>query len=323
VLGVALLRLRSPASSRLAAAPFSALGCAIGEAACAWPTLANVSITLGAGAQSGIGITGGQGALILYGAIGGVGGGLAGTFSGNVSAAIGGFDAGISVAIRINTTTSPIDETIVVGGTRIDVRFTSAQVASGSTPYLLLSGSGTIKLGDFVEISGTVSYDSSTHVATGSDLTVFLGQGPFYGLACESGLKLQEMSCSYAQVFHTLEFRHGPKSIAAPQVLVAFLLSETGYDAEVGVLEEIKALGATTLVIANAAGQRARAAADVFIEFAFDVPEFSRLAAYTVPGQMLGLATGLKKGLDPDEPRHLARVVMLQEENGKPQHAAF
>lgn len=152
---------------------------------------------------------------------------------------------------------------------------------------------------------------------------VFLGQGPFYGLACESGLKLQEMSCSYAQVFHTLEFRHGPKSIAAPQVLVAFLLSETGYDAEVGVLEEIKALGATTLVIANAAGQRARAAADVFIEFAFDVPEFARLAAYTVPGQMLGLATGLKKGLDPDQPRHLARVVMLQEENGKPQHAAF
>ena len=152
---------------------------------------------------------------------------------------------------------------------------------------------------------------------------VCLGQGPYYGLACESGLKLTEMSCSYTQSFHTLEFRHGPKSIAAPQVLVAFLLSETGYDAEVGVLEEIKALGATTLVIANAAGQRARAAADVFIEFAFDVPEFARLAAYTVPGQMLGLATGLKKGLDPDQPRHLARVVMLQEENGKPQHAAF
>jgi glutamine---fructose-6-phosphate transaminase (isomerizing) len=153
--------------------------------------------------------------------------------------------------------------------------------------------------------------------------TVFLGQGPFYGLACESGLKLQEMSCSYAQVFHTLEFRHGPKSIAERHVLVAFLLSETGYDAEVGVLEEVKALGATTLVVANAAGQRVRAAADVLVEFAFDVPEFSRLAAYAVPGQMLGLATGLKKGLDPDQPRHLARVVMLQEENGKPQHAAL
>ncbi len=152
---------------------------------------------------------------------------------------------------------------------------------------------------------------------------VFLGQGPFYGLACEAGLKLQEMSCSYAQVFHTLEFRHGPKSVAERQVLVAFLLSESGYDAELGVLEEIKGLGATTLVIANAAGQRARAAADVYIELAFDLPEFARLAAYAVPGQMLGLATGLKKNLDPDQPRHLARVVMLQEENGKPQHAAF
>src|SRR5256885_1242089 len=42
---------------------------------------------------------------------------------------------------------------------------------------------------------------------------VCLGQGPFYGLACEAALKITEMSASYAQSFHTLEFRHGPKSI--------------------------------------------------------------------------------------------------------------
>ena len=39
---------------------------------------------------------------------------------------------------------------------------------------------------------------------------VFLGQGPFFGVAQESMLKVKEMSCSYAQAFHTLEFRHGP-----------------------------------------------------------------------------------------------------------------
>ena len=58
---------------------------------------------------------------------------------------------------------------------------------------------------------------------------VCLGQGPFYGLACEYALKVTEMSVSYAQSFHTLEFRHGPKSIVSPQTLLIFLLSEAGY----------------------------------------------------------------------------------------------
>ncbi len=56
---------------------------------------------------------------------------------------------------------------------------------------------------------------------------VFLGQGPLFGIASEGQLKIKEMSCSYAQVFHTLEFRHGPKAIAGPETLITFLLSET------------------------------------------------------------------------------------------------
>ena len=51
---------------------------------------------------------------------------------------------------------------------------------------------------------------------------VFLGQGPFFGIAQESMLKVKEMSCSYAQCFHTLEFRHGPKAIVSPETLVTF-----------------------------------------------------------------------------------------------------
>ena len=116
---------------------------------------------------------------------------------------------------------------------------------------------------------------------------VCLGQGPFYGLACETTLKINEMSVSYAQNFHTLEFRHGPKAIVGPETLVIFLLSEKGYDAECEVLQEIKGLGGTTLTVANRANQRARAASDLLIEFDF---------------------------LDPDNPRHLSRVVVLGDE---------
>ena len=141
---------------------------------------------------------------------------------------------------------------------------------------------------------------------------VFLGQGPFYGVASESMLKVKEMSCSYAQVFHTLEFRHGPKSIVSPETLVSFFLSESGYEAEREVLEEVKGLGGTTLVVANAADDRARRSADFLVELNLAVPEYARLTSYVLASQLLGLFMGLKKGLDPDRPPNLSRAVVLE-----------
>jgi len=152
---------------------------------------------------------------------------------------------------------------------------------------------------------------------------VCLGQGPYFGLACETALKITEMSVSYAQSFHTLEFRHGPKSIVAPETLVIFLMSERGYDAEREVLREIKRLGGTTLVVTNRAEDRVRAASDLLVEFAFDLPELARLAPHAFAGQFAGLYTGLKKGLDPDNPRNLSRVVILDpEESSEPSETA-
>jgi glutamine---fructose-6-phosphate transaminase (isomerizing) len=153
---------------------------------------------------------------------------------------------------------------------------------------------------------------------------VCLGQGALYGIACESALKLTEMSVSYGQSFHTLEFRHGPKSIVGRETLIVFLLSETGYSAELEVLEEVKKLGGTTLVVANRGDERARAAADLLVELGADAPEAARLPLYLLTAQLLGLYTGIKKGFDPDKPRHLSRVVVLEEDSQETsEHAAI
>jgi glucosamine--fructose-6-phosphate aminotransferase (isomerizing) len=144
---------------------------------------------------------------------------------------------------------------------------------------------------------------------------VFLGQGPFFGIAQESMLKVKEMSCSYAQCFHTLEFRHGPKAIVSPETLVTFIVSESAFDAEVAVLEEIKKLGGTTFVITNVCNSAIRSFADFVVELSLDVPEIARVAPGVIPGQLLGFHTGIRKGLNPDEPTNLSRVVML--ENGR------
>ncbi len=152
--------------------------------------------------------------------------------------------------------------------------------------------------------------------AQSNDLSdyVFLGQGPYFGIAAESHLKVKEMSCSCAECYHSLEFRHGPKAVVRPETLVTFFLSESAYEAERDILEEAKELGARTLVVVNNADGRVRAAADMLIELNLDVPELARLAASVFAGQLLGLYTGLAKGMDPDNPRFLSRVVILGEE---------
>ncbi len=140
---------------------------------------------------------------------------------------------------------------------------------------------------------------------------VFLAQGPLFGIASECMLKVTESSCSYSQVFHSLEFRHGPKSIAGPETLITFLMSETSYDAELELLEEMKALGAATMVIANRVDNRSQRASDFAIELGLQSPEYARPVAFAIWGQLYGVYYGLKKGLNPDSPRNLTRVVEL------------
>jgi glucosamine--fructose-6-phosphate aminotransferase (isomerizing) len=140
---------------------------------------------------------------------------------------------------------------------------------------------------------------------------VFLGQGAHYWLAQEAGLKITEMSSSYAQTYHTLEFRHGPKSIAGRDTLITFFLSDAAAEEETLVLKEVKELGAATLVVTNRGNSELEAASDLLIELEMDEPEFARLAVAAIPAHLLGVGVGLRKGMNPDTPKNLTRAVVL------------
>jgi glucosamine--fructose-6-phosphate aminotransferase (isomerizing) len=143
----------------------------------------------------------------------------------------------------------------------------------------------------------------------------FLAQGPLYPIARETALKVMESSSTYAQFFHTLEFRHGPMSIVSEDVLVGALLSEKGYSEESSVLLEMKQLGGRILAIGNRISPEVQRESDLAIELDLAVPELAQLVVYLVWGQLLGVHLGLRKGLDPDFPRHLSRVVTLNTES--------
>jgi glucosamine--fructose-6-phosphate aminotransferase (isomerizing) len=140
---------------------------------------------------------------------------------------------------------------------------------------------------------------------------VFLGQGAHYWLAQEAALKVTEMSASYAQAYHTLEFRHGPRSIAGPDTLITFFISDAAEAEETLLVRELKALDAVNLVVVNRATTELQAHSDLLVELNLSGPEFARFALAAIPAHLLGTAVGLRKGLDPDAPKNLTRAVVL------------
>lgn len=145
---------------------------------------------------------------------------------------------------------------------------------------------------------------------------VFLGQGAHYWLAQEAALKMTEMSSSYSQAYHTLEFRHGPKSIASPDTLITFFLSDAAAQEESLLVGELKKLGAAIFVVVNRARPALRRDCDLVIEVGLNEPEYARIALAAIPAHLLRLAVGLRKGLNPDAPQNLSRAVVLDPKYG-------
>jgi glucosamine--fructose-6-phosphate aminotransferase (isomerizing) len=135
------------------------------------------------------------------------------------------------------------------------------------------------------------------------DRFYFLGSGARYGLACELNLKMKEMSLSFSEAFHFLEFRHGPKSMVTESTLVIGLLSEDQSENEHAVLQEMKSQGATILSIGEA---------ETNIEFQSNLPEDIRNILYLPFGQMLAYERAIFKKLNPDKPNNLDAVVRLE-----------
>jgi glutamine---fructose-6-phosphate transaminase (isomerizing) len=141
----------------------------------------------------------------------------------------------------------------------------------------------------------------------------FLGSGLQYGLACEANLKMKEMSLSVSEAFHFLEFRHGPMSMVDEHTLVVGLLSETASSYELAVLQEMRTLGAQTLVLT----EHPVSTQDVDYQVCFrsGLPETQRSVLYLPVLQLLGYYRAITRGQNPDQPHNLTAVVVLEPGN--------
>ncbi|MCC7355650.1 MAG: SIS domain-containing protein [Anaerolineae bacterium] len=139
----------------------------------------------------------------------------------------------------------------------------------------------------------------------------FLGNGPCYGLASEAMLKMKEMSLSDSEAYHTLEFRHGPKSMVDQEALVVGLVTDEVRAQESAVLAETKGLGARLLVLDEKDDIGKVINADHRVGLASGLPTKERLVLYLPILQLLAYHRSLAKGLNPDGPRNLTAVVTL------------
>ena len=139
----------------------------------------------------------------------------------------------------------------------------------------------------------------------------FLGGGPFYGLANEAMLKTKEMSLSYAEAYHPLEFRHGPMSMVDEHTLVVGFLSDSGLAKELRVLEDMQGLGGRTLALIESASSFSGWQADHVIELRSGLDEWERGPLYLPLLQRLAYHRAIAKGLNPDRPHNLTAVIEL------------
>jgi glucosamine--fructose-6-phosphate aminotransferase (isomerizing) len=144
------------------------------------------------------------------------------------------------------------------------------------------------------------------------DSAVFLGGGPLYGVAVEATLKLTEMSLSSAVAYHTLEVRHGPRSIIDERTLVVGLGSLRGAPYERQVLAELAEETPHVLAFTPGDGwDLSELAAE--IPLGDRIPEHALGLLYLPLLQLLAYHRALHKGVNPDESRNLTSYIELPE----------
>ncbi len=145
---------------------------------------------------------------------------------------------------------------------------------------------------------------------------LFLGRHVGFPVAMEGALKLKELAYIHAEGFAAGELKHGPIALIEPgQPVFVVVPSPRGRDSlhskVVSNIQEIRARGARTLVIAEDGDEAVRPFADEV----FYVPQSPTLLApllAVVPLQIFACELATAKGLDVDQPRNLAKSVTVE-----------
>jgi glutamine---fructose-6-phosphate transaminase (isomerizing) len=141
---------------------------------------------------------------------------------------------------------------------------------------------------------------------------IFIGRGVGTAVAMEGALKLKEISYIHAEGYAAGELKHGAIALIEPGLpVVAILTGQALYDKMLANVEEVRARGAETILVAPRGDERARSLANELFEVPTTKPLLTPILD-TIPLQLLAYFVAKERGLNPDKPRNLAKSVTVE-----------
>ena len=141
---------------------------------------------------------------------------------------------------------------------------------------------------------------------------LFLGRHVGYPIALEGALKLKELAYVSAEGFPAGEIKHGPIALITDGTPVVVIATRHALQAKlINNVQEVRARGARTIVLATDGDESVTPYADVLIR----IPDTKSLLSpllTIVPLQVLSAEVARALGLDVDQPRNLAKSVTVE-----------
>ncbi|MFF2953850.1 glutamine--fructose-6-phosphate transaminase (isomerizing) [Kitasatospora sp. NPDC057965] len=150
----------------------------------------------------------------------------------------------------------------------------------------------------------------------GARSVLFLGRHVGFPVALEGALKLKELAYMHAEGFAAGELKHGPIALIEEGLPVVVVVpSPRGrsilHDKIVSNIQEIRARGARTIVIAEEGDEAVVPYADHLIRIPV-TPTLLQPLVSTVPLQVFACELATAKGHEVDQPRNLAKSVTVE-----------
>ena len=153
----------------------------------------------------------------------------------------------------------------------------------------------------------------------GARAFLYLGRGVHYAIAREGALKLKESAYLQAEGYPAGELKHGPNALVSPDAPLVVIATHDVSDPDamlryrkvLQLMKEMRAQGATILVVATEGDKEAAQLANHCIE----VPKTEDMLATmleVVPLQLLAYQLAIQNGIDVDKPRNLVKAVLQE-----------
>lgn len=141
---------------------------------------------------------------------------------------------------------------------------------------------------------------------------LYLGRGYNFPVALEGALKLKEISYIHAEGYPAAEMKHGPIALIDDNMPVVFIaMKDSVYEKVVSNIEEVKARKGRILAVVNEDDDQIESLVDHVIRVPKTIEMLQPILS-VIPLQLLAYHIAVKKGLNVDQPRNLAKSVTVE-----------